>query len=118
MERTLPRRRFTAAPKEYPPDLVLAGGGRAREAETVRVLIAHGDTLARIGLRGLLELDPRIAVVGSAADGHEAVALTAQAHPDILLIDLGLPGTAAVEVVRLVLGDPDCSGIRVVILSA
>jgi DNA-binding NarL/FixJ family response regulator len=118
MEPTLPRHRFTAPPHEHPPELVLAGAGPAGEDEAVRVLIAHGDSLARTGLQALLEVDPGIAVAGSAADGDEAVALAAQLRPDVLLIDLALPGTAAVEVARLVLGDPDSSGTRVVILSA
>jgi DNA-binding NarL/FixJ family response regulator len=118
MERTRPTRGFAAPPYEHPPDLALAGAGPAREAETVRVLIAHGDSLARTGLQALLEVDPGIAVAGSAADGDEAVAVAAQVRPDVLLVDLALPGTAAVEVARMVLGDPDISGIRVLILSA
>src|SRR3954447_8346775 len=91
---------------------------RARGGEEIRVLIAYGDKLARAGLRSLLEVEPGIAVAGSAGDGEEAVALAGQIRPAVLVIDMTLPGIAGVEVTRRIVADPDTSGVRVLILSA
>ena len=120
MAQTLQRRGPNTPRREHRPNLVLAGAAAddAHNSGTVRVLLAHGDSLARAGLEALLEVDSRIAVAGAAADGEEAVALARQVRPDVLLVDMALPGTPAVEVVRLVLADPDGSRIQVVILSA
>jgi DNA-binding NarL/FixJ family response regulator len=89
-----------------------------RGAEEIRVLIAYGDVLARAGLHALLELEPDIAVVGSAADGHEVVALAGQIDPDVLLLDMTLPGADVVEVARQIVAHPDTSGVSLLILSA
>jgi DNA-binding NarL/FixJ family response regulator len=89
-----------------------------RESEEIRVLIAYGDTLARAGLHALLEVEPDIAVAGYAADGEEAVALAGEIRPDVLLIDITLPGVDGVEVTRRIVADPATSGISLLILSA
>jgi DNA-binding NarL/FixJ family response regulator len=89
-----------------------------RGAEEIRVLIAYGDVLARAGLHALLELEPDIAVVGSAADGQEVVALAGQIDPDVLLLDMTLPGADVVEVARQIVAHPDTSGVSLLILSA
>src|SRR3954465_979404 len=70
--------------------LVDAMNPNAREqgSETIRVLIAYGDTLARAGLHAMLEVEPDIEVAGYASDGEEAVALAGQIRPDVLLIDI------------------------------
>jgi DNA-binding NarL/FixJ family response regulator len=90
----------------------------AAPPEPVRVLIAYGDTLARAGLVALLDLDPEIAVAGSASDGDEAVAMAGEIRPDVLLIDMALPGLDAVEVTRRIVVDPDTAGVHVLILTA
>jgi DNA-binding NarL/FixJ family response regulator len=90
----------------------------ARETEPIRVLIAHGDTLGRAGLNALLDVEPEIVVAGTAADGAEAAALAAQLRPDVLLIDITLPGIDAVELTQRIVADPDTSAVHVLVLSA
>jgi DNA-binding NarL/FixJ family response regulator len=89
-----------------------------RGAEEIRVLIAYRQWLTRAGLHALLELEPDIAVVGSAADGKEVLALAGQIRPDVLLLDMTLPGADVVEVARQIVAHPDTSGVSLLILSA
>ncbi|MFL6246488.1 MAG: response regulator [Thermoanaerobaculia bacterium] len=81
----------------------------------IRVLLADDHTLIRAGIRGLLEGLDGVEVVGEAGDGHEALRLTETLHPDIVLLDIGMPGLNGLEVAaRLMKLDPS---LRVVILS-
>jgi DNA-binding NarL/FixJ family response regulator len=82
---------------------------------TIRVLVAHGDRLARAGLGALLEAEPDVAVVGSAADGMEAVVLAGELRPDVLLLDMAVPGVDAFRVTQIV-ADADSSLVRVLML--
>ena len=68
---------------------------------TVRVLIADDQRVVREGLAMVLGLLPAVAVVGAASDGFEAVALAAELHPDIVLMDLRMPRCDGVEATRL-----------------
>jgi DNA-binding NarL/FixJ family response regulator len=89
-----------------------------RGAEAIRVLIAYGDVLARAGLHALLELESDIAVVGSAADAQDVIALAGQLRPDVLLMDMTLPGAEVAKVARQIVAHPDTSGVSLLILSA
>ena len=60
-------------------------------AQPLRVLVADDQTTVREGLVTLLGLAPGIQVVGAAADGAQAIDLTADLHPDVVLMDLGMP---------------------------
>jgi DNA-binding NarL/FixJ family response regulator len=66
----------------------------------IRVLIADDQMLVRQGIRTLLEMDREIAVVGEAADGAEAVARVLATSVDVLLLDIRMPGTGGIEVLR------------------
>jgi DNA-binding NarL/FixJ family response regulator len=66
--------------------------GRSGGAKKIRVLIADDHPMVRQGLRVFLELEPDLEVVGEAADGAEAAELTAQLLPDVVLLDLVMPG--------------------------
>jgi DNA-binding NarL/FixJ family response regulator len=99
-------------------NLVLVGDGNSEHPDSspaIRVLVAHGDRLARAGLGALLEAEADVAVVGSAADGTEAVALAEQLRPDVLLLDMAVPGIDAFTVTRL-FAEADTPGARVLII--
>lgn len=66
--------------------------GRSGQSRKIRVLIADDHPMVRQGLRVFLELEPDLEVVGEAADGAEAAELTAQLLPDVVLLDLVMPG--------------------------
>jgi two-component system response regulator NreC len=61
-------------------------------ATKIRVLIADDHTILREGLRKLLSEEPDIDVVGEAADGHQAVKKAEELKPDVILLDLAMPG--------------------------
>jgi len=65
--------------------------------ETIRVLIVDDHTVVRDGLNALLSAEPGFEVVGSAADGIEAVALVQQVDPDVILLDLVMPRMDGVQ---------------------
>ena len=69
--------------------------------QRIRVLIADDQRVVREGLAMVLGLLPEVEVVGSAADGDEAVALAADLLPDIVLMDLRMPRCGGVEATRL-----------------
>jgi DNA-binding NarL/FixJ family response regulator len=91
-------------------------GNRTSEKDVISVLIAYGHNFARAGLGGLLDAERDMAVVGSAADGEQAVALARQIQHDVLLIDIALPGIDGVELTRQLAVDVDASGARLLIL--
>lgn len=75
---------------------------------TVRLLIADDHTIVRGGIRMFLGLDDEIEIVGETADGKEAVAMSHKLHPDVVLMDLimpGMDGIAATAVIRRELPD-------------
>jgi DNA-binding NarL/FixJ family response regulator len=71
---------------------------------TVRVLVADDQELIRTGLTMILDAQPDVAVVGQAADGHQAVALARQLEPDVCLFDIRMPGIDGIEATRQLAG--------------
>jgi DNA-binding NarL/FixJ family response regulator len=119
MAKTLPSSREAPQRGGRERNLVLVGGVDSEDpgsGTAIRVLVAHGDRLARAGLSALLEAEPDVAVVGSAADGTEAIALAEELRPDVLLLDMAVPGMDAFRVTRLFAADADTSAARVLIL--
>lgn len=68
--------------------------------QPIRVLIADDHTIVRSGVRLLLEAEPEIQVVGEALDGLQAVALTEALRPNIVLMDIAMPGVDGLEATR------------------
>jgi DNA-binding NarL/FixJ family response regulator len=66
----------------------------------ISVLLADDDVLVRQGLRVLVESAADLAVVGEAADGAEAVRLTAETHPDVVVMDVRMPGLGGIAATR------------------
>ncbi|MFE2552214.1 response regulator [Streptomyces sp. NPDC059355] len=93
----------------------MVSGPVAQEGEAVRVLVVDDQDLVREGIAALLGIQPGIEVVGSARDGAEAVEAAQECHPDVVLMDVRMPGTdgvAATELLRRRL--PGC---RIVMLT-
>jgi DNA-binding NarL/FixJ family response regulator len=83
----------------------------------IKVLLADDQALVRAGFRALLDAQPDITVVGEAADGAEAARAAAETLPDVVLMDIRMPGTDGLEATRRIVGDPALSGVRVLILT-
>jgi len=66
----------------------------------IRLLVADDHPVVRDGLRGMLAGQPDLEVVGEAADGAEAVALAPRLRPDVVLMDLRMPGMDGVDAIR------------------
>jgi DNA-binding NarL/FixJ family response regulator len=69
-------------------------------ADTIKVLLVDDHQVVRRGLRTFLEVQDDIEVVGEAADGAEGVALAGELQPDVILMDVKMPGTDGVEALR------------------
>ena len=83
-------------------------------ADPLRVLIADDHPFFRDGLRVMLEATPDTELVGEAADGVEAVNLAHTLRPDVILMDLRMPGLGGIEATRKILGESPQVGILVV----
>jgi DNA-binding NarL/FixJ family response regulator len=72
----------------------------ARERELISLLIVDDHPVVRDGLRGMFGADPRFEVVGEAGDGAEAVSAAERLRPDVILMDLRMPGTDGVAAIK------------------
>ena len=81
----------------------------------IRVLIADDQTISRSGLRALLETQPDLAVVGDAADGAEAIRLTHEHQPDIVIGVLPMGGVASADAIRRLTAE--CPTVRMILLT-
>jgi DNA-binding NarL/FixJ family response regulator len=83
----------------------------------IRVVIVDDHQLIRSGLRLLLDSEPDLTVVGEAGDGRSAVEVAAREQPDVVLMDIQMPGIDGVAATRLLAADPRTAAVRVLVLT-
>jgi DNA-binding NarL/FixJ family response regulator len=83
----------------------------------ITVLLADDQALVRAGFRALLDAQEDIAVVAEAADGHEAYRLALEHRPDVVLMDIRMPGTDGLTATKQIARDDRLDAVRVVILT-
>jgi DNA-binding NarL/FixJ family response regulator len=84
---------------------------------TIRVLVADDQALVRGSFRILVNTAPDLTPVGEASTGTEAIELARREKPDVVLMDIRMPGLDGIEATRQITTSPDTSGVRVLILT-
>ena len=80
----------------------------------IRILIAHDHPIFRWGLRVVLDAAPDLTMVGETGSGDEAIRLATSPHPDVVLLDLQMPGPNGLEATRQILRETPHIGVLVV----
>jgi DNA-binding NarL/FixJ family response regulator len=83
----------------------------------IRIVLADDQALVRAGFRALLDAEDDLEVVGEAASGDEAVSRVRSTRPDLVLMDVRMPGLDGLEATRRVLHDPANDGVKVIVLT-
>jgi DNA-binding NarL/FixJ family response regulator len=83
----------------------------------IRVLVVDDHSLVRAGFRSILSDEEGIEVVGEARDGPEAVAAAVAELPDVVLMDIRMPGTDGLQATRLITAHPRLQGTKVIVLT-
>ncbi|MBB1156672.1 MULTISPECIES: response regulator [Amycolatopsis] len=84
---------------------------------TIRVVLADDQALVRAGFRLLLDTEDGFEVAGEASDGEQAVAQAVEHRPDIVVMDIRMPGTDGLEATRRITSHPDLTGVKVLVLT-
>ncbi|MFI0741324.1 response regulator [Streptomyces sp. NPDC021100] len=87
------------------------------DESSISVLLADDQALLRSAFRVLVDSEPGMRVVGEAADGAEAVRLAREVRPDVVLMDIRMPGVDGLAATREICSDPTLDGVRVVMLT-
>ena len=82
-----------------------------------RVVVVDDQAMIRYGLRMILDNEPDITTVGEAGDGEAAVELAARERPDVVLMDIRMPGTDGIAATLRIRADPDLEAVRVAMLT-
>jgi DNA-binding NarL/FixJ family response regulator len=83
----------------------------------ISVVVVDDEHLVRSGFAALLASDPEITVVGKAGDGDTALAVIRREHPDVVLMDIRMPGRDGVSATAAITADPALSRTRVIVLT-
>jgi DNA-binding NarL/FixJ family response regulator len=83
----------------------------------IKVVLADDQALLRAGFRALLDADPEIEIVGEASDGATAVQIVTQTRPDVVLMDIRMPGTDGLAATERICATPDLAHVRVIMLT-
>lgn len=84
---------------------------------TTRVVVVDDQPLVRVGLTSLIDHDPALTVVGEAGDGAEAVAEIVRLRPDVVLMDVRMPGVDGLTATEQIAADPELAATKVIILT-
>jgi DNA-binding NarL/FixJ family response regulator len=87
-----------------------------KEIKRIKLLLADDHAVVRSGTRELLERQPDLDIVGEAADGEEAVRLTHELQPDVVVMDVRMPKLSGVEATRRI--KAQCPDVKVLVLTA
>jgi DNA-binding NarL/FixJ family response regulator len=83
----------------------------------ISVVVVDDEQLVRSGFAALLASDPEITVVGTAGDGDAALAVIRRERPDVVLMDIRMPGRDGVSATAAITADPTLSGTRIIVLT-
>ncbi|MCT2585791.1 response regulator transcription factor [Actinophytocola gossypii] len=83
----------------------------------IRVVLADDQALVRAGFGALLNAQPDVEVIAEAVDGNEAVAAAREHRPDVMLMDIRMPGLDGLEATRRISADPALSDVHILILT-
>jgi DNA-binding NarL/FixJ family response regulator len=83
----------------------------------IRVVIADDQELVRAGFRVLIDSAPDIEVVGEAGSGDDAVDVVTRERPDVVLMDIRMPGTDGLAATKRILDHPDLTEVRILVLT-
>ncbi|MBK1784465.1 response regulator [Prauserella cavernicola] len=84
---------------------------------TIRVVLADDQALVRAGFRVLLDTEDGFEVCGEAADGEQAVALAREHRPDVVVMDVRMPGVDGLEATRRIAEDAELADVKVLVLT-
>jgi DNA-binding NarL/FixJ family response regulator len=84
---------------------------------TIRVLVADDQRLIRAGFVALVDSADDLEVVGEALDGDDAVRQARATKPDVVLMDIRMPGTDGLSATELITGDPELAAVKVLVLT-
>lgn len=83
----------------------------------IRTVLVDDQDMIRVGLRGILRTRGNIEVIGEAADGIEAVSVVRSTRPDVVLMDIRMPGIDGVEAVQRIRAEKELNPVRILVLT-
>lgn len=83
----------------------------------IRIALIDDQEMIRLGLKGILQSRDNFSVVGEAADGLQAVAVVTETRPDVVLMDIRMPGIDGVEAVQRIRSNPELDAVRILVLT-